>query len=499
MARLIAGPWVGEFGVELMRWQAYVRTAAKQSKWDEVIVATRESNFFLYEDFATKLLATKPPSIHFSGRGCRNYRSDVWPFDFDLRDGDLHLDPFMPHEAWQAHEKRLLVESTFIDYSKMVDAPRDQFDVLVHARSTLKANQVFKNWPISAWEEWLSGLPSDVRVASVGAKGGASHLSGTADLRGLSLRELAGHCGVARLMVGPSSGPLHFAMLCGQAVVGWCMGEGSFGPKRNPFNVPVCMLPGWAPHPEIVSARTRQMLQLTDTASCPFIAFTHAGSQYRDFLHWALGIDESTQFTILHDCRDTVHWEKPPPAHVSLSQNLLPWEINDPWVPSPIETINSLGRKKQKVPVIIGQTPENIALITQRHGGSRPIIIIDDLGGSLMRLRSHDRFMCRRSPRSQIYSNLYENYASYIGESTSRNLLPRDTLFVSLHQCRTSERYRTMIISELHQDKNLHHSSAPFRADIAAMNGPHFRHWKFADTENYRRLLHLDQEFHQLK
>ena len=48
---LFAGPWVGEFGWELMSWQGMVRKLAPRYK--RVIISCRPESQALYQDFAT--------------------------------------------------------------------------------------------------------------------------------------------------------------------------------------------------------------------------------------------------------------------------------------------------------------------------------------------------------------------------------------------------------------------------------------------------------------
>src|ERR1019366_9805888 len=45
--KLLAGPYVGEFGYELMQWQAFVR--ALRPRYDEVHVLTYPGRAYLYE------------------------------------------------------------------------------------------------------------------------------------------------------------------------------------------------------------------------------------------------------------------------------------------------------------------------------------------------------------------------------------------------------------------------------------------------------------------
>ena len=57
--RLIAGPWIGEFGWELFAWQGYVR--ALSENFDETIIACRPSSQALYRDFANNFIDIYPP------------------------------------------------------------------------------------------------------------------------------------------------------------------------------------------------------------------------------------------------------------------------------------------------------------------------------------------------------------------------------------------------------------------------------------------------------
>ena len=55
---LLAGPWVGEFGWELMGWQARLRFLSKTS---DVIVACQMGHESLYQDFAKDIVYFDPP------------------------------------------------------------------------------------------------------------------------------------------------------------------------------------------------------------------------------------------------------------------------------------------------------------------------------------------------------------------------------------------------------------------------------------------------------
>ena len=53
---ILFGAWVGEFGWELFNWQGYVRHICEINDFDNVVIGTRASNCFLYQDFATSFI-----------------------------------------------------------------------------------------------------------------------------------------------------------------------------------------------------------------------------------------------------------------------------------------------------------------------------------------------------------------------------------------------------------------------------------------------------------
>src|SRR4051794_29847562 len=57
---LIAGPFVGEFGWELMQWQGYLRQLSKF--YSKTIVYGRHSSAYFYRDFATEFHAVNVTS-----------------------------------------------------------------------------------------------------------------------------------------------------------------------------------------------------------------------------------------------------------------------------------------------------------------------------------------------------------------------------------------------------------------------------------------------------
>ena len=60
-----------------------------------------------------------------------------------------------------------------------------------------------------------------MKFASIGLDIASHHIKGTKDLRGLPLDLLCDYMASAHLIIGPSSGPIHLASLCGLKHLTW--------------------------------------------------------------------------------------------------------------------------------------------------------------------------------------------------------------------------------------------------------------------------------------
>lgn len=241
---LLAGPWVGELGWELFHWQGYLRHLS--TKIAKVIVVGREGHQALYEDFCSEYIVHDPKSID----------TDCWK----CYGGDLgkHYEQTIPHTTylsgqfnigfqkkrgtWKPSKKFL--EQDFIKYGKFNKALR--YDILIHARSTSKHGSAGNNWSIENWNRVVELFPH-LSFASVGTTESAHHVEGTIDLRGVSLQQLTNAMASSNFMMGPSSGPIHLATLCGLPQFVWSGDKTTkirYLKLWNPFHIPVRYLGG---------------------------------------------------------------------------------------------------------------------------------------------------------------------------------------------------------------------------------------------------------------
>lgn len=230
---LIAGPCISEFGWELMEFQGRVRALAKRH--DHVVVCSTESLRPLYTDFNPIFVGHKIRSV----RDCHVMRSIETPAEWDRVMAVLsqHKREFEARGCkvrWE-HSRpsrgtvgtlHAMDQQSFIRYGNADAAKaRDRvFDVLLHARNKEGVNPYYRifNWPIEKWNTVVKALTEQgLKLAAIGTKTEALLPTGAVDLRGLELSDLMDTMRAAKLIIGPSSGPMHLASLCGTPHFVW--------------------------------------------------------------------------------------------------------------------------------------------------------------------------------------------------------------------------------------------------------------------------------------
>lgn len=242
---LYAGPWHGEFGWELCGWNPAVRRVAEA--YDRVVVASHCGSEYLYE-FADEFVPLEA------------YGWSMWtgqprkPVPNPPRaDRYLH-----PREVLGAGGARLDKEFSRAWRRLAPPKPVRVADVLCAFRppkrhiSKPQANAM-KCYPAEMCEE-LIGLLLSCGL-SVACYGGPDNwcFPGAADMRGLPLADQCSALAAAKCAVGPSSGTMHLASLCGCPHVTWYAPATHPGLHRryeldwNPFGTRVRFLPGKPP------------------------------------------------------------------------------------------------------------------------------------------------------------------------------------------------------------------------------------------------------------
>ncbi len=270
--RLIAGPWVGEFGWELFAWQAYIRSLSKH--YDKTIIICRTTSHSLYSDFADEYMYFDPTkgqadSFFMHGLDFHDAIRDLLSgTGLDLGGTTSLLVPrrigWPPHTHWRESFPfgEHMIKPEYINFSEKVQPSEyeKQYDYIFHIRDRLlrKAD----NWELDNWKrlrDLIGPTLGGGSIACIGTHKDSAHIDGTADLRDAELETVFRALGTAKCMFGPSSGPMHLASLCGTPHVVWSHGGNRDRYERNwnPLKTPVLFLDewGWHPHPEDVWAR----------------------------------------------------------------------------------------------------------------------------------------------------------------------------------------------------------------------------------------------------
>jgi len=256
MKKLVAGPWVGEFGYFLFTWQARLRWLSK-NEYDEVVVVCRPGEEYVFEDFADEILFWNqecPDSA--AGSKCKGFSfTDTYAVEGYDR---ILPNTRIAHYRWRKKEQP---DPCFVDqdYRRFgAELKAERYDVLLHIRTTEKVGQAYKN-AFDGWDLLMDSFKG-LKVACIGIKAQAGLLAGADDKRGLPLRELAAVMAAAGVVVGASSGPIHYAALCGLPQVTWVgrplrrKSLRRYTHHWNPFEVPVkpFFVKDWNPDTDVI-------------------------------------------------------------------------------------------------------------------------------------------------------------------------------------------------------------------------------------------------------
>lgn len=219
MKTILAGPWVGEFGWELFCWQGYLRNLSQKNK---IIVVSRPGHENLYADFCVQYIAFDPFSKEENIYTCKEMEGD---FEKILKrcEYDEHLDPrkgIVYFHNFQLNKCTNFFDQKFVQYGEKDKV--NGYDVIIHARSTDKCKASFRNWSRKNWNDIVKAIKNKgCTVASIGSEKSAMYVDQTDNLLGLSLKELSDKLANSRVIMGPSSGPMHYASLCGLSQIVW--------------------------------------------------------------------------------------------------------------------------------------------------------------------------------------------------------------------------------------------------------------------------------------
>jgi len=233
---LFAGPFVGEFGMELFTWQGHIRKMSRE--FDKTIVSSRPIYQFLYKDFCDEFVPYDPGSYNGDGYECIDR-----PPPPNIHDG-YNATKVLRVIDLQSYLKNINgTPQEFIDYKSLKNAGYD-IDICICARSFKQGaeTKLERNWEIESCKRMVAMLlDSGYKVASVGMSNSATHIDGTKDMMNIDISTFANLLSFSKVLVGPSSGAIHFATLCKCPHVTWGSDHLAkrYQQEWNPFKTPV--------------------------------------------------------------------------------------------------------------------------------------------------------------------------------------------------------------------------------------------------------------------
>jgi hypothetical protein len=241
-----------------MRWQGIVRDIASryQDENDSVVIGCEKQYRFLYQDLN---------NVSFLDFDIPIYSRNMWMTNdtiYPIEGGTIQG---IPPTADLCHNEA--IPQIFLKWGKPI--PELSYDILIHARSTNNCSTGYRNWPVKKWEELVKEYEnSGVRIACVGSLDGAYFINNAIDARGIELSLLADIMASSTMLLSPSSGPAHFASLCGLKHIVWSGDSGGRvmdNEKRykeiwNPHGTECKYIPTWQPSVEQVMKEVEDWL-----------------------------------------------------------------------------------------------------------------------------------------------------------------------------------------------------------------------------------------------
>lgn len=252
---LFAGPYFGEFGHEVLG-TGLLRAHARH--FDKVIVCTRPACRALYADIATEIRTHDIECVAMCDRATNATMPPVETIMSYVEPGCERFP--MPNCGAGGVEEQIIG----LGHYHRLGTPRAEWrDVAVfHARS--RSHENGRNWSQSNWNalaRWVFRKGLAKRVVCVGTRDHALLAEGCCDMRGSDLKTQMDIGASAAVAVGPSSGWMHLASLCGCPHLTWVGGKEYTYVKRryidrwNPLRTRVRVIEERTWQPEFATVR----------------------------------------------------------------------------------------------------------------------------------------------------------------------------------------------------------------------------------------------------
>ena len=260
---LIAGPYTGEFGYELMQWQGYIR--ARRSAYESVHVLTYPGRDYLYEGCTVHHHDVELRTAGYGYGDMPRAEKIAMAHRLAKKIGLENYDIFETSLICTRYHKMLFWRQ---DFRLFQEPPRPGGirDVAFHFRAVKKVGpDHMKNYQPDRCEELVARChDAGLSVISIGHPDYSICPEGAEDFRSVDIRaSIAAICS-ARVVAGENSGPMHLANLCGQPTVLWAQDQWriDYSLRWNPFQVPIYTAANdtCQPHPALICAALKDAL-----------------------------------------------------------------------------------------------------------------------------------------------------------------------------------------------------------------------------------------------
>ena len=248
---LVAGPFVGEFGHELMEWQAWVR--AQIGRYRAVHVITYPGRDFLYPGCKvhTHDVALEQAGYRYGRFTPRQLKDRAHAKAREL--GLRNYDVFTPALLCTQYHQRYLLPAKWVVLEQPPIGGRMR-DLSFHFRWLDKVGpDQTRNYSRDRCDRLVALCREHgYEVCCLGHPRYSYCPEGIEDLRSEDLQASAAAICSARILVGELSGPMHLAQLCGQPILIWADGQWRLDTceKWNVFHVPTCVVANDTHQPE---------------------------------------------------------------------------------------------------------------------------------------------------------------------------------------------------------------------------------------------------------
>ena len=262
---LIAGPYAGEFGHELLDWQGYIR--ARKSSYEEVHVITYPDREILYEGCIVHAHDIKLENAGYYYGNMSAQNLDLFAKQKADSLGLKDYDVFNANLLSSKYLRKVFWEQKFIKFY-VPPVKKDMPDLIFHFRQIDKTGpDKNKNYPTD-----LANLivelcnSSGYKVGCIGHPSYSYCPPNCIDFRvdRLNLEVTISAICAAKLVIGELSGPMHLANLCNKSTLVWAQNQWrlDYCTRGNIFNVPIYFVTNntFKPDPSIIKIEIDRVL-----------------------------------------------------------------------------------------------------------------------------------------------------------------------------------------------------------------------------------------------